>query len=58
LAAVTDPDPRSIAAIATKRKWINGKATDAELGAAWDAANKKLETMLTDLLNREEGKNG
>ena len=36
------PDPRSLAAIATKRKWVDGKATDKELGvaraAAWWAA--------------------
>jgi hypothetical protein len=38
LSAMADPDPRSIAAIAVKRRWIDGKATDAELAAARDAA--------------------
>jgi hypothetical protein len=33
-----EPDPRSFAAIETKRRWILGKATDDELAAARDAA--------------------
>jgi hypothetical protein len=37
LAAVANPDPRSLAAIAVKRRWIDGKATNAELAAARDA---------------------
>ena len=32
---VANPDPRSIAAIEAKRKWLRGEITDA---AAWDAA--------------------
>ena len=39
---MTSPDPRSIAAIEAKRKWLRGEITDAELyaarAAAWDAA--------------------
>src|SRR3990167_7589566 len=31
-------DPRSWAAIETKRRWLRGEATDADLTAAWDAA--------------------
>jgi hypothetical protein len=38
LSALADPDPRSLAAIAVKRRWIDGKATNAELDAARDAA--------------------
>ena len=38
LSFVESPDPRSIAAIVAKRKWLRGEITDAELAAAWDAA--------------------
>ena len=38
LSFVENPDPRSIAAIEAKRKWLRGKITDAELDAARDAA--------------------
>jgi len=38
LQAVHEPDPRSWAAIETKRKWLRGEATDEELDAAGDAA--------------------
>ena len=38
LSFVASPDPRSIAAIEAKRKWLRGEITDAELAAAWDAA--------------------
>ena len=34
LSFVESPDPRSIAAIEAKRKWLRGKITDAELDAA------------------------
>ena len=33
-----DPDPRSIAAITAKRKWLRGEITDEELAEAWAAA--------------------
>ena len=33
-----EPDPRSWAAIDTKRRWIRKEATDSELLAAWAAA--------------------
>ena len=33
-----EPDPRSVAAIEIKRRWLRGKATDAELLAAGHAA--------------------
>ena len=47
LSFVASPDPRSIAAIKAKRKWLRGEITDAELAAAraaardaaWDAAS-------------------
>lgn len=43
LSFVGSPDPRSIAAIEAKRKWLRGEITDAELDAAcdvaWDAAH-------------------
>ena len=38
LSFVASPDPRSIAAIVAKRKWLHGEITDAELYAAWDVA--------------------
>lgn len=38
LALVEEPDPRSVAAIAAKRKWLAGKITDEELAAARSAA--------------------
>ena len=38
LSFVASPDPRSIAAIEAKRKWLCGEITDAELYAAWAAA--------------------
>ena len=38
LSFVDNPDPRSIAAIEAKRKWLRGEITDMELRAAWAAA--------------------
>ena len=38
LSFVESPDPRSIAAIEAKRKWLRGKITDAELDTACDVA--------------------
>ena len=38
LARAGNPDPRSVAAIAVKRRWLRGEATDDELAAASDAA--------------------
>lgn len=38
LSFVDNPDPRSIAAIDAKRKWLRGEITDMELRAARDAA--------------------
>lgn len=38
LSRIDNPDPRSIHAIAVKRRWIAGEATDAELAAARAAA--------------------
>ena len=38
LSFVASPDPRSIAAIEAKRKWLRGEITDAELDSARDAA--------------------
>ena len=38
LSRIDIPDPRSIAAIAVKRRWIAGEATDEELADARDAA--------------------
>ncbi len=37
LKLVKDPDPRSVAAIEAKRKWLKGEITDEELAAAWVA---------------------
>ena len=38
LSRIDNPDPRSIHAIAVKRRWIAGEATDEELAAARTAA--------------------
>jgi hypothetical protein len=38
LKRVGNPDPRSLNALEVKRRWLDGKATDEELAAAWDAA--------------------
>ena len=38
LSFVESPDPRSIAAIVAKRKWVHGEITDAELDSAHYAA--------------------
>ena len=42
LSFVENPDPRSVAAIEAKRKWVRGEISDDELAAAraaaWDAA--------------------
>ena len=38
LSFVASPDPRSIAAIVAKRKWLRGEITDAELAAICDVA--------------------
>lgn len=35
LAKIDNPDPRSLAAVKTKRRWLDGKATDEELSAAY-----------------------
>ena len=39
LSFVESPDPRSIAAIVAKRKWLRGEITGAELYDAWDDAS-------------------
>ena len=44
-----NPDPRSLKAIETKRKWLKGEATDDELAAAWAAANERLAERLSAL---------
>ena len=46
LKRIENPDPRSFAAIETKRRWLNGKATDEELSAAWSAAREAWRTAL------------
>ena len=38
LKRVDNPDPRSVAAIEAKRKWLRGEISDEELTAAWAAA--------------------
>ena len=35
---ITNPDPRSVAAIAAKRAWLKGEINDTQLDAAEDAA--------------------
>ena len=52
LSFVESPDPRSIAAIEAKRKWLRGKITDAELHAArasaWSAAHDAVSSAAMD----------
>ena len=52
LSFVESPDPRSIAAIEAKRKWLRGKITDAELHAArasaWSAAHDAVSSAVMD----------
>ena len=38
LASVQNPDPRSVAAVESKRKWMRGEITDRQLEEARDAA--------------------
>lgn len=38
LKLVKNPDPRSVAAIEAKRRWLRGEIGDKELEAAWSAA--------------------
>ena len=59
LKKIDNPDPRSLAAIETKRRWLDGKATDEELdaarsaaeSAAWSAAWSAFNDMLTEMVN-------
>ena len=48
LALVEQPDARSVAAIAAKRKWLMGEITDEELDSAWDAARDASQDVALD----------
>jgi len=48
LKLIDNPDPRSIAAIATKRAWLRGEITDAELSVAWTAARSAADAIWAD----------
>ena len=48
LSFVESPDPRSIAAIEAKRKWLRGEITDAELYDAWDDASGAAQAAAQD----------
>ena len=48
LSFVESPDPRSIAAIEAKRKWLRGEITDAELDAASAAARAAARAAVMD----------
>ena len=58
LSKVVNPDPRSLAAIKAKRKWIKGKISDKELDAAraaawyaaWSAAGSHFDKLLTQMV--------
>jgi hypothetical protein len=56
LALIEKPDPRSIAAIEAKRKWLRGEISDEELDAAWAAARDAVRAaqikLLIDMLER------
>jgi hypothetical protein len=49
LTLLDNPDPRSVAAVAAKRRWLRNEITDEELdsarGAAWDAADTAAESV-------------
>lgn len=47
LSRMDNPDPRSIYAIAVKRRWIAGEATDEELAAAQAAARTAVRVART-----------
>ena len=49
LSFVESPDPRSIAAIEAKRKWLRGEITDAELAAARVAARVAAQNVAQDV---------
>ena len=59
LSFVDNPDPRSIAAIEAKRKWLRGEITDKELDAAraaardvaWDVARTAANAAAWDAAN-------
>ena len=46
LSKVTNPDPRSLAAIKAKRKWMKGKISDKDLDAAESAAGSAAESTV------------
>jgi hypothetical protein len=45
LARVENPDPRSVAAVETKRRWLRGEATNEELSAARNAARSAVQAV-------------
>jgi hypothetical protein len=46
LARIKNPDPRSVNAVAVKRRWVRGEATDDELVAARAAARQAAQAAL------------
>ena len=54
LSFVDNPDPRSIAAIEAKRKWLRGEITDMELRAARDAARDAARAAALDAARAAE----
>ena len=59
LALIESPEPRSVEALAVKRRWLDGDATDAELAAArdaaWDVARAAANGRLTARLESLRG---
>ena len=49
LSFMDNPDPRSIAAIEAKRKWLRGEITDMELRVARDAARAAARAAARDV---------
>ena len=66
LSKVTNPDPRSLAAIKAKRKWMKGKISDKDLDAAesavWAAARSaawsEFDTLLTQMVETKRKYHG
>jgi len=66
LSKVTNPDPRSLAAIKAKRKWMKGKISDKDLdaaeSAAWAAARSaawaEFDTLLTQMVETKRKYHG
>ena len=53
LKLIKNPDPRSVAAIEAKRRWVRGEITDQELAAAGAAAREQQNRRLARMVRAE-----